>query len=166
MCFLRGFFWCKAAFTHNSFCTNTLEQRWFLHGVLLYRDAFYTDICTKKCFLAHVSYKEMGAFRLGHFWAEKILHGQGWKHRLGECSNHSGIRFPVSCLLLYTKNTFREMLLHASALRHKSFFTEMMLQMELVDAPAFAHSFMEINPRRSATLGKITKSCELVGVSK
>ena len=68
-----------------------------------------------------------GAFRLGHFQAEKLLHGRGRKYSFWEGSNF--VRFPSNIAFTFThKNACRKMLLPACALRPKYIFLEMMLQ--------------------------------------
>ena len=101
----------------------------------LHSGVFYTQIYLyKEAFFWHSLsfFREMllhtGAFRLGHFEAEKLLHGRSWKHSLGECSNHSGSRLPSIFSFTFAQKTCREMLLHTSVLRQTYIFTEMMLQ--------------------------------------
>ena len=127
--FTWGFFW------HNirSLYTQKLLHK-YSHTEMaptqehIYIEAFFAHRYFYKVFCCIVFYRKMllhtGAFRLGH------LHGRGWKHSFGggfQTILEPGFH-PFSLLRLHTKNACREMVLHTSALRHKYFFTDMMLQ--------------------------------------
>ena len=138
MCFRTGILLTQSRlssfYTQKLFYTNTLMQRWFPHRNTFIQTHFLHRYFYKEVFFAQVSFTERCFYTRvlldsDAFRQRDPYMGEGWEHSLGESSNHSGVTFPsIPALTFAHKKCLQRDALHTSALRHKYFFTEMMLQ--------------------------------------
>ena len=132
--FYTGIFWHWVSFKHRSFYTQILLRRHVLTQEHMHTEGFFTQIFLQsrsvfaRILLHRDAFTHTGAFRLGRFQAEELLHGRGWKHNLGEGSNDLESSFhPYPFWRWNTNDAFTE-----RSSTHKCFYTGQGLHTEMV----------------------------------
>ena len=97
---------------------HTFVQRFFLYTQILLQKGFLHGYFYGGRFLHTSAFKDQDASR-----KEVLLHGWGWKHDLGEGSNHLGIRFPSVMFLQRGAFTYK-CIYTGSGLQHRDGLTQ------------------------------------------